>query len=422
MGTLIRILGWLLTLAMLAATGLAVLLFLDSRPLVPEDQDLTEAERDWAKEWLRAARPRGPIPGEAVTLTLTEPEANLLLAYLIDRLGEGRARVRLLEDRAQVSASLGLPLDPASHFLNLELELSGSGRPPRIERLRLAGLPLPESLAQTLAEQALETLDRGHLLQSLEIAPGRILVTYAWHPDALAELGRGLLSATGWERVLDYQDLIGAKAQGVPKGQRIQLAGLLSHLLAEAEDRSQGGDPAAENRAAILALGAYVNRRALSAPSGSEEPESEPRPEAPAFRPVLLRGRVDLAQHFMTSAAVATQGGEALSELLGLYKEIADSRGGSGFSFADLAADRAGNRFALRAAGDPAGARAIQALARQGLAEDDFMPPIDGLPEGLDSAALAAGFGDPQDPAYRRVANQIERSIDALSLHRGLIH
>lgn len=421
MGLVTRTLGWALTLAMLVATALAILLFLDSRPLVPADRDLTEAERIWVQKWLRSARPRGRGQGEPVTLTLTEPEANLLLAYLSDRLGEGRAQVRLLEDRAQVVASFGLPLDPGGRFLNLELELSGSGRPPRIERLRLAGVPVPESLAQTLAQQALETLDRGSLLQSLEIAPGRILVTYAWHPDALSDLGRGLLSVAGWERILHYQELIRTEARIRPKGQRMQLAGLLSRLLAEAGDRSQGGDPVPENRAAILALAAYVNRRALSGPSSTGGPEAEPRPEAPDFHPVVLRGRVDLAQHFMTSAAVATQGGDALSDLVGLYKEIADSRGGSGFSFADLAADRAGNRFALRAAGDPQGARATQALARGGLSEDDFLPPIEGLPEGLDRGELAAGIGDPQDPVYRRLANQIEKGIDALPIHRGAV-
>ncbi|MGE5154251.1 MAG: hypothetical protein ACM3ST_09565 [Bdellovibrio bacteriovorus] len=416
---LIKSLGWLLSLALLSATILAALIYLDSRPRVPEARTLTGAERAWAEGWLRAARPQGPREGDPVTLTLTEAEANLLLDYLIDRLGEGRAQIRLAEGRAQIAASLGLPWDAEGRFLNLDLELSGSGRPPRIERLRLAGLTLPETLARTLAEQALDTLDRGQVLQSLVIEPGQIRVTYAWHPEGVATLGQGLLSPAGWERILEYQELIWSQTATAPKGGQIQLAGLLSRLLAEAGDRSRAGDPVAENRAAILALAAYVNRRTLPDPSQVRGPGAEPSPQAPAFHPVRLRGRADLAQHFMTSAAIATQGGDALSELLGLYKEIADARGGSGFSFADLAADRAGNRFALSAAGDPEGARMVQELARQGLAEGDFMPATDGLPEGLDRDALTAGLADHQNPAYRRLANQIERTIDALPMHRG---
>jgi hypothetical protein len=136
---------------------------------------------------------------------------------------------------------------------------------------------------------------------------------------------------------------------------------------------------------------------------------------------VLLDGRVDLAQHFMTSAAIAIRGGDTLSELSGLFKEVADSRGGSGFSFADLAADRARSRFALLATRDPEGARAIQALARRGLAEGDFMPATAGLPEGLNHAQRVAGLSSPASPTYRRLTSQIERRIDALPVHRGAV-
>ena len=434
MRLLIKTLGWLLTLALLAVTGLAVLLYLDSGPRVPEEPVLTQAERAWVQEWLRSARPRGPSKGEPVTLTLTEDQANLLLAYLIDRLGEGRARVRLGEDRARITASLGLPMDPGGRFVNLDLELSGSGRPPRIERLHLAGLALPEALAQPLAEQTLEALDRGHLLQSVAIEPQRIRVTYTWGPDTLASLGRRLVSPAGWERLLDYQDLIqsqtraetrvqiGAKTGAALKGERIELADLLSRLLAEAGERSRGGDPVAENQAAILALAAYVNRRSL--------------PRSPSAAGHRIGTATEGARLPPRAAARPCRSGPALHDLrrhrhprgrrplgtMGLYKEVADSRGGSGFSFADLAADRAGNRFALRAAGDPEAARAIQGLARQGLAEDAFMPPVEGLPEGLDRDTLAARFGDPQNPAYRRLASQIERSIDALQVHRASVH
>ena len=35
-------------------------------------------------------------------------------------------------------------------------------------------------------------------------------------------------------------------------------------------------------------------------------------------------------------------------DAIGVYKEVRDSRGGSGFSFNDMAANRAGTRFGLR--------------------------------------------------------------------------
>ena len=173
-------------------------------------------------------------------------------------------------------------------------------------------------------------------------------------------------------------------------------------------------DATAENRALILALAAYVNRRAiLPAQEDPGAPSARPR----FFHPVVLRGRRDLAQHFITSAALTAQGGDALSDLVGLYKEVSDADGGSGFSFPDLTADRAGTRFAELAVGDVAGARALQSAARRGLREEDFMPPIDGLPEGLAKGDFAALYGDTRGPAYRRVSDEIERRIDHTRLH-----
>lgn len=419
MRLLFNLLGGLLGLALVLGTALTLLLARDGQPLVPDAPDLTPAERALAQAWLREARPKRRAADGTITLTLTEREANLLLAYLMDRLGQGRARLLLGEDRAQLVASLALPWVLDGRFVNLDLELSGSGRPPRVERLSLSGLPLPRSLAQTLATRALEALDEEHLLRSIQIEPGRIRVTYVWQPETLAALSRRLLSPQDWEPMLAYQDLLQDDARGHRQGEGVPLAALLGRLLVEAEVRSRDVDPVAENRALILALAAYVNGHYLPRSAENGDTASAAPPAAPRPRRVLLDGRVDLAQHFMTSAAIATRGGDALSELSGLFKEVADSRGGSGFSFADLAADRAGSRFALLATGNPAGARAIQALAHQGLAERDFMPTTDGLPEGLDHGQLVAGLSGAENQTYRRLTSQIDRRIGALPIHPG---
>lgn len=46
------------------------------------------------------------------------------------------------------------------------------------------------------------------------------------------------------------------------------------------------------------------------------------------------------------------------------------------------------------------------------------MPAVAGLPEGLSAAAFAATFRDTQSPTYRRIAEHIERRIDALPFFR----
>jgi hypothetical protein len=49
-----------------------------------------------------------------------------------------------------------------------------------------------------------------------------------------------------------------------------------------------------------------------------------------------LRGRLDFPQHLLISAALAAEGGGPLADAIGLYKEVADARHGSGFSFNDI--------------------------------------------------------------------------------------
>src|SRR5439155_12630756 len=62
-----------------------------------------------------------------------------------------------------------------------------------------------------------------------------------------------------------------------------------------------------------------------------------------------MRGRRDLAQHFVVSCALVAVVGESLAEAAGLFKEQQDARpGGSGFSFVDLNADLAGVALAMR--------------------------------------------------------------------------
>ena len=63
-----------------------------------------------------------------------------------------------------------------------------------------------------------------------------------------------------------------------------------------------------------------------------------------------LRGRPDSARHFWVSAAVTALVGDVVSDAAGLLKEELDAgEGGSGFSFGDLMADRAGTEFARAA-------------------------------------------------------------------------
>ena len=133
-------------------------------------------------------------------------------------------------------------------------------------------------------------------------------------------------------------------------------------------------------------------------------------------RQVTLHGRGDLARHFIVSAAIAAFAGSPLADAIGLYKELDDARGGSGFSFVDLAADRSGTLFGQLGSSDR-----VAELQRRGAAltgESAIIPDIAGLPEDMAEAEFKRRFGGVSAPAYRAMLAEIERRVAACALYR----
>jgi hypothetical protein len=133
---------------------------------------------------------------------------------------------------------------------------------------------------------------------------------------------------------------------------------------------------------------------------------------------VTLNRRDDFPKHFMISAALAADAGGPLADAVGLYKEVEDSRGGSGFSFNDVAADRAGTRFGERAAASPVSARKLQQRLSAGVRERDLMPATEDLPEFMPEGEFKRRFGGIGAPAYKQMMAEIERRIASLALYR----
>jgi hypothetical protein len=97
-----------------------------------------------------------------------------------------------------------------------------------------------------------------------------------------------------------------------------------------------------------------------------------------------------------------------------LYKEIEDSRHGSGFSFNDIAADRAGTKFGEQAVARKASARKLQHRILSGLDDGDLMPAWSDLPEFMPEAEFKRRFGGIDAPAYRKMMQKIEQRVAAL--------
>ena len=109
-----------------------------------------------------------------------------------------------------------------------------------------------------------------------------------------------------------------------------------------------------------------------------------------------LCGRRDLARHFFLSAYLTVVLGSRETDSLGLAKEMVDTHNSSGFSFADLAANRAGSAFA----GGVLDKKFSLPMLVQGFLVGHYMPSVDGLPEKLSATQLTAEFGDQEAAGF----------------------
>jgi hypothetical protein len=124
---------------------------------------------------------------------------------------------------------------------------------------------------------------------------------------------------------------------------------------------------------------------------------------------VTLRGREDWAGHFCLSAVLTVLENPFVSHAGGVLIEELDAPArGSGFSFSDLAADRAGVKFA-RAATDSEAANAMQVRLQGNFAVDDFFPPVSDLPENLTVEQFRHDYSGVGDQRYRRKAAKSKR-------------
>jgi uncharacterized protein YfiM (DUF2279 family) len=202
-------------------------------------------------------------------------------------------------------------------------------------------------------------------------------------------------------------------AEEVSKGDD-RFALLLAVAFAYAEDNSHGTDAVLSNQAAILALGVILGEDRV-AWVGRREIDPDRQAERKTLRSsVRLHHRGDLSQHFWVSAALTVLSGKQRALTVGIAKEMKDSTpGGSGFSFVDMAANKAGIRFASAATRNAQSARNLQLLIARGVTADYFFPDISGLPEGISQDTFRSEYGGLGGAETRRLFEEIDRRLDS---------
>lgn len=411
--------GWLLALVLAALVVLLLIagLALEGSPRVERRSDISAADIERAVTLLRQHDPRRTLPGQVRRVTLEQRDLDLLVDHAAQRGFGGAARVRLLPGRLVVEASLAAPL---GRWINLELGLRQTDALPQVERLRIGRLGLPAALAlpvlRAVAERhgvQADALLAAGAIERVGFAPGQLRLSYRIDAMTTQRLRAALTTPADQQRLRAYNDRLVGLSMALP-GQGVSVARWLAPMFALAAERSAaGGDASAENRAALLALTFFANQRPLGLLVPAAHGWTQPRAVA-----LTLQRRPDFALHFLVSAVLAAESGTPLADAVGLWKELADARaGGSGFSFGDLAADRAGTRFGETAVRDPQRLQA-RIAAGAGASEADFMPATADLPEFLPEADFLKRYGGVGAAPYNQMLAEIEARIAGLAMYR----
>ncbi len=403
------------------------LLAIERTPLVTEaDQQAFDGVGS-ASEILRRFDPRSLSSDVTTKVSVSDAEISHAIGTVLSRLGTGHGRVQVAEDGVlfQGTAALPVPETFLGRYLNIEARIAPSEKELEVSSLSVGSISVPGWVIRPATIYFLDWfMGKGKgepiysSIRSVEVA-GEMITVGVQPPSGLVGdvkvAAEKVLKLDNAEAIRSYY-LTLVEISLSQSSAPVSLAAYLGPLFSVAQERSQSGDPVEENRAAILALAMYLGDARFQKLLGNVKTDDVDDGGFDVAR-VKIERRHDWVQHFTTTAAIQVAAGSSVSNLIGEAKEVSDADGPSGFSFSDLAADRAGVRFAEVATSSEASARALQSALAAGAKESDFFPRVGDLPEGLSDDAFKARYGEIDAPAYEAVVKLIDARIGKIALY-----
>ncbi len=354
---------------------------------------------------------------EVGTLELTEADLNLVGNYLLNRFGTGKAVILLRDNKIRFAVTAALPQNRLGKYLNISFRLGheDDNPLPTLTKFKAGKLLLPSKVAAFVIKKIIKHSDLKQYfllatgpIKAIAIYDKKIAITY--HPSrATLRTARDLLTfnASGAQANV-YQSKLAEIVRQHDPNWRLSLADLLQPLFALAYQRSTLETAIAENRLLINTVNDYVNDAKIT--------KARPSP----YYPVFLYKRIDLAQHFIGAAAITASINSQLAQAFGEEKELQDAHSGSGFSFIDLTADKAGTRFGELATAKPDSARKLQQAMARIKDYRAFMPDPTGLPEHMDEATFKSRYDKINSEAYKTMSDKIDALIAATPIFQDV--
>ncbi len=356
---------------------------------------------------------------EQNSIDLSEKDLNIALSYLLSFYMHSTSKITIENDRLSFKIALLLKKNLIGKYLNLTFYLTKQHGYPAIKSLKIGNIEIADEFAGLIIKSIIKytplrdyyILAARHI-RDIQIKPSNgLTISYLTSKDLNLKNKLGL-GNNNHQSVIFYQQKISEiLAEHDPKW-RLSLAQLLQPLFKLAYQRSSESNAILENRSVLIAISSYVNKRQIQAyiPFYSS-PTTDKQYEASMYR------RSDMAKHFMASAVLAASGAGTVANMLGQEKELSDAKRGSGFSFIDLAGDRAGLNFGKKAVADPAQARELQAYIANISDYKAFMPDVRDLPENMDANTFKKEYESIYSAKYQNMLKIIDQRIAKLPLY-----
>ena len=403
---------------LLSVSAALLILIVETKPLVWRADVGDKPGIAAARQLIRSSVHSSAVSDKLREIAFTADDLTTIANFALTRKNlTGFASVSIRETRLVLKTSIKLPLGP---FLNIKLIADDNDPQAFIRQARLGQVAVPGVIVRAVGWWLMLVTPLGRygqhiapLLREVRIGDEHLRISMNWSKEALDQAQAMMTDMASRERMSAYHQRLAAVLAENSGRRYVNLGALLQSLFALAYERSANvQDAVDENQALILVIAAYVNDRDI-APMLADSADLVSLPK----HGVLLNRRIDVAQHFIASAALATSGHRALADMIGLAKEVNDTHNGSCFSFIDLAADRAGARFGKEAVKSDNEAHKLQEVLSKSADETVFMPPLRGLPENLNPAAFAEQFGNIESPPFKQLRQQIEERIAACVLY-----
>ncbi|MEO1967224.1 MAG: hypothetical protein ABGW87_00745 [Sphingomonadaceae bacterium] len=407
-----RWLKWLVV-----ALGLLALLFLlatSSHPWVPTARAATAQQVKLTRLVFQAAR-KSRAMGKPVQLTLDQQQLDAASTMIGQGFPPNRLAAQIHGDRLTVTASRPF----MGRWINVRGITSGKSDGFPDLSVRVGAIPIPGWMAKFGLGMARRLMIlRGATLPPLDTLVAGTNVSKGLVTAQIMLPRTGLVDQASGDGALAIDDDEVARLYcKLAAEQRANPDPLFAHQMRRAmalSTASRESDGAALVALAMLAVNKQVGQLVGDADTKSAKCKAPPGQ-------LTLQGRTDSPKHWSLSAALEVTTGRNFTVAMGEWKELSDSLASnpylakgdaSGFSFVDLATDRAGFLTAKNLM-DPA--KLADTRARMMRATDDMLLPKTALTlsDGMPNAQFVAAYGGTDDPRFKAKVQSIDAMLKA---------